>query len=172
MPERYTDELKNLVESEYLYVRTEITALISEIRQLEKLAVWGSAVALAWLFSHLSAPVIAWFVPVGVTAFAGTRCYSLNESMKANAEYLRKREESIAQCLGELENPNSTKCRYFGWETYRQHLNSGTEEHAKYFWLFLLLVLLVPIGWRVCSAPMQSPEEATIVKIDCEKPKT
>lgn len=129
-------DAEKLIESEYGFLREEVAESLKESANLEKLAAGASGAVWAWLFTQKQpVPSLAWAIPIVFVALGGMRSWTLYESVKMIARYMKDREKDVSAFRPERA----------GWETYRGPKTAGVFITALTFWL--ILFGLSVYGW-------------------------
>jgi hypothetical protein len=101
----------DFMKEEYLTLRKEVETAVAELSNVERQALFASAIIYSWLSTtKFSSSVIwfAWFVPTIIVTFSGFRCYTIGQHLRRLSTYIKKIEAEMTS-----QNQYAT-----GWEHF------------------------------------------------------
>ncbi|BBH13350.1 hypothetical protein JD974_12220 [Chromobacterium haemolyticum] len=135
----------DFMKEEYLTLRKEVETAVAELSNVERQALFASAIIYSWLSTtKLSSPVIslAWFVPTIIIFFSGLRCYTIGQHLRRLSTYIKKIEAEMAS-----QNQYATGWEHFHSAETRNKLRTFV---TLCFWIIALVATVLIGGHYKC----------------------
>ncbi|OQS40525.1 hypothetical protein [Chromobacterium haemolyticum] len=128
----------DFMKEEYLTLRKEVETAVAELSNVERQALFASAIIYSWLSTtKFSSSVIwlAWFVPTMIISFSGLRCFTIGQHLRRLSTYIKKIEAEMAS-----QNQYATGWEHFHSTETRNKLRTSV---TLIFWIAALVATVI-----------------------------